>query len=173
MNCGAAGSTTPSSLPGRLLIDGTSTVIHCQEKPPYIRAFVHSAGCTISTRKSRRTNQLPNFLSHYVRHNQNGGLPSSQEAKSHLQVCKSVALEEKSHQTQISLPGRTTSTCHKAGKTRPHLRGSWVNRLHSYTRLNRGFCLDLQWWNMFITRWNGIGFLSNSTSCASTIPCSR
>ena len=41
-----------------------------------------------------------------------------------------------------------------------------VKRLSFYTRLNRGFRSDLQWWNMFITRWNSISFLSNATSAS-------
>jgi len=46
-----------------------------------------------------------------------------------------------------------------------------VRQLSFYTRLNRDFHSDLQWWNMFITRWNSISFLSNTTSWVSMYNC--
>ena len=54
----------------------------------------------------------------------------------------------------------------RAFVSRMYATAAKVKRLSFYTRLNRGFRSDLQWWNMFITRWNGISFLSNTTSAS-------
>jgi len=62
------------------------------------------------------------------------------------------------------------SAWHTPSKIGPHfvsrmyVTAAKVRWLLFHTRLNRGFCSDLQWWNMFITRWNGISLLSNTTS---------
>ena len=63
------------------------------------------------------------------------------------------------HATKVVKSGRTFVS-------RMYATAAKLKRLSFHTRLNRGFRSDLQWWNMFITRWNGISFLSNTTSAS-------
>jgi len=37
-----------------------------------------------------------------------------------------------------------------------------VKKLFFYTRLTKDFWSDLQWWHMFVTRWNGVCFFQDS-----------
>ncbi len=38
-----------------------------------------------------------------------------------------------------------------------------AKKLHHRIRLNRGFRSDLQWWSLFISRWNGISMMASVT----------
>lgn len=64
------------------------------------------------------------------------------------------------HATKVVNPGRTFVA-------RMYATAAKVRRLSFYTRLTRGFRSDLQWWHMFIIRWNGISLLHNTLT---TIP---
>ena len=64
------------------------------------------------------------------------------------------------HATKVVKPGRTFVA-------RMYATAAKVRRLSFYTRLTRGFRSDLQWWHMFIIRWNGISLLHNTLT---TIP---
>ena len=61
------------------------------------------------------------------------------------------------HATKVVKPGRTFVA-------RMYATAAKVKRLSFYTRLTKSFRSDLQWWHMFITRWNGISFLHNAPS---------
>ena len=53
----------------------------------------------------------------------------------------------------------------KPGRTfvaRMYATAAKVKQLSFYTRLTKEFRSDLQWWHMFIMRWNGISFLHNA-----------
>ena len=65
------------------------------------------------------------------------------------------------HATKVVKPGRTFVA-------RMYATAAKLKRLSFYTRLTKEFRSDLQWWHMFITRWNGISFLHNALT---TSPC--
>ena len=56
------------------------------------------------------------------------------------------------HATKVVKPGRTFIT-------RMYATAAKVKKLSYYTRLTKEFRSDLQWWHMFLTKWNGISFL--------------
>ena len=68
------------------------------------------------------------------------------------------------HATKVVKPGHTFVA-------RMYATAAKVKRLSYFTRLTKGFRSDLQWWHMFIIRWNGISFLQNALT-TSTSPCS-
>ena len=43
--------------------------------------------------------------------------------------------------------------------TRMYSTTARVKVLHHFTRFNKAFCSDLQWWHTFINSWNGLSFL--------------
>jgi len=57
------------------------------------------------------------------------------------------------------------SACHKSSEAWSYICGILVHHCSQdkkssfYSRLTKGFHLDLQWWHLFIIRWNGISFL--------------
>ena len=59
------------------------------------------------------------------------------------------------HATKVVKPGRTFVVCMYAITAK-------VKQLSFYTRLTKEFRSDLQWWHMFIMRWNGISFFHNA-----------
>ena len=59
------------------------------------------------------------------------------------------------HATKVVKPGRTFVA-------RMYATAAKVKQLYFYTRLTKVFRSDLQWWHMFIMRWNGISFFHNS-----------
>ena len=63
------------------------------------------------------------------------------------------------HATKVVKPGRTFIT-------RMYATAAKVKKLSYYTRLTKEFRSDLQWWHMFLTKWNGISFL-----CTPYITC--
>ena len=39
-----------------------------------------------------------------------------------------------------------------------------LKQLHHFTGLTKAFKSDLQWWHLFVTNWNGISFISNTST---------
>ena len=39
-----------------------------------------------------------------------------------------------------------------------------LKQLHYISRLNKAFKSDLHWWQLSVTNWNGVSFISNSLS---------
>ena len=56
------------------------------------------------------------------------------------------------HAVKVVRPGRTFVSRMYATVAR-------VRELDYFTRLNKEFCLDLHWWHMFLTSWNGRSLL--------------
>jgi len=67
------------------------------------------------------------------------------------------------HATKVVKPGRTFVA-------RMYQAAARLKKLHHKTRLTKGFKSDLQWWNMFVTHWNGISFIAEPSSSASLRP---
>ena len=59
------------------------------------------------------------------------------------------------HATKVVKPGRTFVA-------RMYATTAKIKQLYFYTRLTKEFRSDLQWWHMFIMRWNGISFFHNA-----------
>jgi len=61
------------------------------------------------------------------------------------------------HATKVVKPGCTFIS-------RMYSTAAKLKKLSFYTRLTKDFWSDLQWWHMFVTRWNGVSFFQDTST---------